>query len=157
MNELQLVTVRRPSGGGVTERIFLDLVIDGVALRHMVGNPDLISGIGWSTNEYAESLHIDRLLLREPADVADNHRSILICPECGDLACGAVSVLITKTDDAFVWSDFMFDNGYDASVTRHFAGVGPYSFAKAAYWELFENRRSKLMKSGGRRHGPHSA
>jgi hypothetical protein len=84
-------------GGGAfkSERNYLDFVIDGTSLGEIVSNAghDLVSVFTkeWIPEEREKSLR--RLLLLEPADFPKNRRSIMVCAECGDLGCGAVSVL----------------------------------------------------------------
>jgi hypothetical protein len=71
-----------------TPRRFLHFIVDGQSLyeRHQA---DFISCLGWFVP--AEDLHAAARLLRdEQPDVGDRVSSY-VCPECGDLYCGAIT------------------------------------------------------------------
>ena len=36
-----------------------------------------------------------------------------MCPECGDLGCGAVTVVIERSGDKIIWRDFGFESNSD--------------------------------------------
>ena len=132
INVLQLVRKRRQGGLGVTQREYLDFVVDGVALSEKVGG-DLASCLGWLIpDENAKAVR--RLLLEEPADFPNNRRSLYVCPECGDLGCGAVSIVIEAAGSRIIWRDFGFENNYkDEVVSSWYAGVGALVFNKTEY------------------------
>jgi hypothetical protein len=66
-------------------------------------------------------------LLTEPED-----RVLLyICPECGDIGCGAYSAHIVKTDSGYIWENFAYENGYEE--LRIIENFGPFSFESLAY------------------------
>src|SRR5215207_5900176 len=88
---LDVVWTTRPGGGGQTERRFLDFTVDGVALSSMF-DAGFISPFGWLTAG-EQSASIDRLLRKRPPDVGDR-TTLYVCPECGDLGCGAVTLLV---------------------------------------------------------------
>jgi hypothetical protein len=59
------------------------------------------------------------------------HRvALFICPECGDFACGAITTHVSRTERGVRWSDFAYENGFDADVKL---GLGPFEFEWAAY------------------------
>lgn len=67
------------------------------------------------------------------------HRvALFVCPECGDFACGAITARVSRTELGVQWSDFAYENGYDAASKL---ALGPFEFAWAAY--LGEIERSK--------------
>ena len=45
---------------------------------------------------------------------------------------GAITALVERTPDGFVWRDFAFENNYDASITdaESYRAVGPFVFNK---------------------------
>jgi hypothetical protein len=49
---------------------------------------------------------------------------------------------VERTPDAFVWRDFAFENGYDATVTDtdSYRGIGPFRFNKTEYWDVLTER-----------------
>lgn len=71
-------------------------------------------------------------MLTSDVPVGGGHRaSLFVCSKCGDLACGAITVLVARNDLVVQWSDFAYDNGYEAGTKL--AHVGPFEFEWAAY------------------------
>ena len=131
-HSLQLRPKTRDGGMGVTPREFLDFVVDGQALSERIGG-DLVSCLGWlMTAENTRAVH--RLLREEPPDFPNDRRSLYICPECGDLGCGAVSVVIEKTGNTVVWRDFGYQNNYEDTVNfAAYADLGSFVFERTEY------------------------
>src|SRR4051812_35677270 len=113
-SKLRLEKKRREGGNGKTQRDYLDFVIDDKPLFEEIRG-DLISCLGWFIPEQNIKA-IERLLLKEPADFVNNRRSLYVCPECGDLGCGAVSIVIEQIGDKIVWRDFGYQNNYEDEV-----------------------------------------
>jgi hypothetical protein len=82
-----------PGGSYQSERNFLDFIVDGQSLSERT-RYDLVSVLckEWVPEERERS--VLRLLGEEAADFPDDRRSILVCPECGDVGCGAVSAVV---------------------------------------------------------------
>jgi len=135
LSKLELVWKERVGGGGKTARRFLDIVVDGRPLLEAIGCPqsDFISRLGWGSAE-AHKKSVEHLLLKAPPDSPSERVLLLICPECGDLGCGAFTAKITKSGGEFVWSDFAFENDYNGTPTELFPGAGPFSFSKREYF-----------------------
>src|SRR5271167_2896452 len=98
ISTLELARKRRPyakfgNGNTQSERNYLDFVIDGIPLSERIAHAgyDLVSVATkeWTQSERQRSLR--RLLLEEPADFPNDRRSLMVCGECGDLGCGAIS------------------------------------------------------------------
>lgn len=131
LSTLRVEWKRRAGGGGRTQRDFLDFVIDGQPLSAIVG--DQISCLGWFVpDENAKAAR--RLLLEEPADLPDNRRSLYVCPECGDLACGAVSLVVEPVGNKIIWRDFGYENNHEAEVRADgLEDLGPFVFNRTEY------------------------
>ena len=142
MPDLELSTLelqRRVRVGqiGRTERGFLDFVIDGQSLWDSLGT-DMVSCLGWLPEPFNRAA-IDRLLLRAPADFPNDRRSLYICPECADLGCGAVSVVIERDMENIVWRDFGYENNYDPDVIREgFEDYPTIRFDASRYLEIIQ-------------------
>lgn len=121
----------RAGGGGQTERRFLEFVVDDVSLQGLLKTTN-ITPLGWFDRPWQEQA-IERLL-GEAADLPNDRRSLYVCAECGDLGCGAVSVVIERVGDDIIWKEFGFENIYSADVDfETFDGVGPFVFEATAY------------------------
>lgn len=92
-----------------SENRFLDWTLNGKLLRTMLGweNPpsdctcmvsgwDLDAGLAW----------LESLRLEGAGDFPDGRAAVLVCQECGDLECGALSVDVTRESTTVRWSDF---------------------------------------------------
>jgi len=133
MHTLELKWKKREGGGGKTERDYLDFVIDDVSLSEKFG--DFISCLGWSLQN---EKNVRCLLLKEPADFTNNRRSLYVCPECGDLGCGAVSIVIEQTGNQIIWRNFAFEYSYSDDLTEY-QNLGPFIFDKADYEKVLKS------------------
>ena len=120
VSKLQLHKAIRPyvSFGDAhkSKREFLDFVINDISLWEICKEEKLdnISCV-WLPKAY--DVAIKRLLLQEPPDFPDGKTSIYVCAECGDIGCGAVSVQIEIIEGKVIWSDFLYQNNYDDSMS----------------------------------------
>jgi hypothetical protein len=106
------------AGAVKTERQYAELVVDGRPLHEVLGyEGENISSLGWGPVALRQ-VAVKRLLLEEPADFPNSRYALLICPECGDLGCGAVSAAIRREGETVVWSDFGIENDYQDSIDR---------------------------------------
>lgn len=132
----------RSGGGGRTERRYLDFVVDGTSLYERLRVGDHVTPLGcWPVETERE--HIQQLLS------ASGRVPLSLCAECGDLGCGAITALVERTPDGFVWRDFAFENNYDTTMTdtESYCAVGPYVFSKAEYWRVLNERAASLSGS----------
>ena len=138
---LELVWRTREGGRGATQRDYLDFVVDGRSLRDRLPPGDTVTALGWSMVERDD---IDRLLLRAAPELPTGRVAIYVCPECGDIGCGAVTIEIAETADAFVWSNFAWEVDYDDEIVQRYEGVGPFEFEKAAYSSVLNERIAQV-------------
>lgn len=147
VSSLDVTWATRVGGGGRTERHYLDFVVDGVSLCSRF-NADFIPPLGWFTVE-AQLTMIERLRRKQPPELAHNRTVLCICPECGDLGCGAISLTVEGGAGVIEWKDFGIQNNYEDVIHRQgFEEVGPFTFDGAQYHSLFARVRS-LVASGG--------
>ena len=128
---LELFPRVRAGGRGISRREYLDFVVDGRSLQDALREPDLIGCLGWWVPQ-AEAEHRQRLTGVAAPDSATGRVSLYVCPECGDLACGAVTARITCPPGEIVWSDFCFEGQYEIDPAP-IPDVGPYRFDEAQY------------------------
>src|SRR5215510_7419993 len=129
ISKLKLEWKRREGGGGRTQRDYLDFIVDGQPLSELVG--DYVSCLGWLVSE-ENTKAVRRLLLKEPPDLPNDRNALYICPECADLGCGALSLVVERVGDNIIWRDFGFENDYDDIIhAEGFEEVGPFTFDRA--------------------------
>ncbi len=142
-SSLQLTPAVRPGeslgSGTKTERRFFDFVVDGVSLlsKCLAEGLDEVGCLGWG----GRALHSDaqaRLLVESPGDFADGRVSLFVCPECGDLGCGAVSARVRREGRSVVWEEIGWQTNYEDGW-RSIDNLGPYSFDFEQYRSVIEN------------------
>ena len=133
---LQLAWKRREGGGGKTQRDYLDFIIDGLPLSEKIGG-DLASCLGWFVPE-ENTKAVGRLLLKEPADLPNNRRSLYVCAECGELDCGAITAVIERSGDNIIWRDFGFQSNSDMTTPIRDYGDISFAFDRAQYNEALK-------------------
>jgi hypothetical protein len=132
-----------------TEKKFFDFVIGGVSLYDTLGHSrDLISAL-WNPPVVPSEgdRAIRRLSLADSGDASENRVSLFICPECGDLGCGAITVRIERDDTGIVWRDIGYENNYEPTVDLDsFATLGPFIFEPHVYVPKLEALFSKIER-----------
>lgn len=137
-HELSYKLLIRPGYTGSTSaaaRTSADFLIDGESLllalvREDGGHSDFM---GAFVLGHPESLaDVARQLTLQVPPSSDSGRVLLyICPECGDIGCGAYSAKVTRDQETYSWSDFAYENGYEDA--RSLAAVGPFVFEASQY------------------------
>jgi len=80
------------------------------------------------------------LLKEQPGEFPNDRVALYICPECGDLGCGAVTAKISVHDDVVTWSDFGYENTYeDAMFPDTLSAIGPFTFELREYEMTLRN------------------
>jgi hypothetical protein len=127
---LEVAWRTRPGGSGRHPRRFGDLVVDGVSLCDRLAEHgyDLISPLGGPPHDDPVRR---RLRLEQPLLIESTWEPLMVCPECGEAACGAVVARIGARRGLVSWSDFGW---YDGSVVTDAAlDLGPLVFEFRAY------------------------
>ena len=67
---------------------------------------------------------------------------IYVCPECGDIGCGAITAQVEESDGFMIWRDFGYENNYDPSTPdlKKYTEVGPFWFEAAQYRQTLMHR-----------------
>jgi hypothetical protein len=139
------------------ERHSVDFVVDGVSLfaATRAGALDLC---GCFSPDYAtwpnelvrdENERMAKIFTFEsPPEIERDRVALFICPQCGDLACGAITFRLSRADDTVRWSDFAFENGYDEEQTDFdsYSAIGPFEFAVEDYMAVI--RRAVIARPG---------
>jgi hypothetical protein len=96
--------------------LFSKLSVDDVSLKAMWQDRDIVGALGWGvTNHERES--VAKLERGAPPDFPPDRVAIYVCPECGDLGCGAMTVSVSRDAEVITWSDFRWEvNWY--GITR---------------------------------------
>ena len=140
--------VKSPSATLQSERNYLDFVIDGQSLAELT-RYNLVSVLcrEWVSEEREKSVR--RLLGEESADFPGDRRSLLVCPNCGDIGCGAVSIILHLSDKTVLWRDFGYQNNYEPEIHgQHLKELGPFEFDLSDYKNKLIRALDILKASG---------
>lgn len=140
-NTLELVWKTREGGKGRTKRDYLDFVIDGIPLGDFFSKWDYIGCLGSDFISYDLEM-VEKLLTNLPSDLNDDRYSIYVCPECGDIGCGAITAQIIKSNEGFIWQKFGLQNNYEDEIRYQdeFKKIGPFLFKESEYVKVLTNR-----------------
>ncbi|MDD1531420.1 hypothetical protein C7U92_29690 [Bradyrhizobium sp. WBOS7] len=137
-DHLELAVLHRSGGGSPAkkERYTFDFVVNGQSLFAVTGAAsfDLAGCLSVPQREPELSLRFnDELAQRLTAvPIGGSYRvALYVCPECGDLACGAITALVSRSDGVVHWSEFAHENGDDSEAK--ISTVGPFAFDWTSY------------------------
>lgn len=142
------VGVKDSDGTSKSERHFFDFVLNGESLWERIGRPRDTVSILCVEYVFEETVRaINRLLLMEKADLPNDRRSLFICSECGDIVCGAITLVVSKAGDSIVWEKFGYENTYEDEVLYDdYVGVGPFRFNATEYERTLLQGIEKVRK-----------
>jgi hypothetical protein len=161
-SNLNIAPARRPGetspdGSFKTERSFWDFIVDGISLRSNwqdLGSfgimTDVIGVLGWGATE-SELEAVAKLRREAKPDYPPNRIALYVCPECGDLGCGAVTVAINCEEEAIIWSDFRWEVNWYADRPDESTvclKLGPFRFAFDTYVEVLNRALMQRPKAG---------
>ncbi|MNI23287.1 hypothetical protein D3C73_768720 [compost metagenome] len=128
-------------GGDVSKKenntVFADLIIDSVSLFQRLKEYDFVPAFGWGNDEH-QQLITDYYLFKYPFEFKYHRYPILICPQCGDLECGYISVAIDKESDIVEWSNFYLEHNNQP------LDIGPFHFK----WDNYKSTIEKAYEIG---------
>lgn len=121
-------------GGYQVHRDFVDFIVDGRPLLHRLSDLDAVSPLASDVPPAIFTAQVRGLLLEADAPLPDGRYVIYGCPECADLACGAVTAVIERIDDDYVWRDFAWQTEDEVDLRLNgYHGIGPFRFEGGAY------------------------
>ncbi|WP_217142330.1 oxidoreductase [Streptomyces sp. AC627_RSS907] len=123
-----------PDGDYRVHRDFVDFVVDGRPLLFRLADLDAVSPLASDVPPAIFTEQVRSLLLETEAPLPGGRYVIYGCPECEDLACGAVTAVIRRDGEDFVWRDFAWQTGEHADLALNgYHGIGPFRFPGAEY------------------------
>ena len=138
MNSLQLIRAIRVGGSNKVERQYLDFLVSGKPLKELLGqnDADLISPFGWGDNKDYNKRLLRIFRLQEKPELSTGRIALYVCPECGDIGCGAITASLQDLGDRIVWKDFGYetDNG---ELSEAYPEIEPIAFDRQSYFAAF--------------------
>ncbi|BBC31396.1 Oxidoreductase [Streptomyces graminofaciens] len=122
------------NGDYQVHRDFVDFIVDGRPLLFQLSDLDAVSPLASDVPPAIFTAQVRSLLLEADAPLAGGRYVIYGCPECADLACGAVTAVIERDGDDFVWRDFAWQTEEVADLKLNgYTGIGPFRFRGTEY------------------------
>ena len=144
MHSLALRTLKRPGSSepGPTQaaRVSLDFVVDGDSLLAQLIKVD--GGHGDFMGCFVQGFDSEnrrkqaQLLEAGSPDTEEGRYLLYVCPECGDIGCGAYGAKIRIAEETVEWYEFAYETGYEPG--RSLPSIGPFSFARVEYEQAMQ-------------------
>jgi hypothetical protein len=151
LSTLQIRIAHRPyeSLGSAfkSARTFCDFVIDGQSLADIFRTRgfDLISVLCIDAPENLYRAATQRLLWLQDADGPNDRRTLYVSAECGDIGCGAITVLVGSAAVTFTGKEFGYENNYEPGVSHEkVKDLGPFVFSRHEYSRVLNDNLSKM-------------
>lgn len=132
-DRLEIGLLHRAGGDMQTDRHTTDFIINGVSLFAATGasQSDLCGRFARGDRSGNRRLQAIFMLQApdEPYGLPPGEVAFFVCPECGDLECGAVRGTIARDGPDIVWSDFTNSLSLSALHEQR----GPFHFPQAEY------------------------
>jgi hypothetical protein len=130
---------------------FLDFFVDGQPLRELLTVPAEMAKPEQETTAlrddwpHAAVEQLDRLMSLIPGDFSDGRVSLLICPVCGDQACGALTMDLTTTADTVTWRRFGWQDGITDEPQPWLFEDQTFTFDRAQYERLLKSLKERYQ------------
>lgn len=118
--------------------------INGVALKERISRHersyDYVPAFGFHECAY------ERVMLSEEPDLPGHRTSLLVCGECGNLSCGAISAVISREGESVHWKEIGVanDRGGEDEAPLLFTKVKAFSFAWLQYCDAVRMARTSI-------------
>lgn len=138
MDTLFLNKATRKIRTNQTPREFLDFSVSGKSLKTIldIETADYITLFGWGTNKEYDRHILNVFRLKEKSQLTTGRVMIYVCPECGDIDCGAITAIIKDFGDRIIWSDFGYETDY-GGLTEIYDQIEPIEFDRTSYFSAF--------------------
>jgi hypothetical protein len=139
METLEFQIDTRKGGHSRHEVIFYDFVISGQRFGDIINleTLDKVSPFSDTLRLSDKLWHIDSLTFKVESTLTSGRTILYVCPECGDLECGVVSMKMEATEETIIWKDFGIETNLEGLVEAW--ELLDIEFDKKAYLTSFEN------------------
>ncbi|WP_055494147.1 hypothetical protein [Streptomyces sp. TP-A0356] len=122
------------NGDYQVHRDFVDFLVDGRPLLFRLSDLDAVSPLASDVPPAIFTAQVRGLLLEADAPLEGGRHVIYGCPECEDLACGAVTAVIERDGEDYVWRDFAWQTEERVDLELNgYHGIGPFRFRGDEY------------------------
>ncbi|MFD9329546.1 oxidoreductase [Streptomyces sp. NPDC060065] len=122
------------NGDYQVHRDFVDFIVDGRPLLFHLSDLDAVSPLASDVPPAIFTAQVRSLLLEADAPLTGGRYVIYGCPECEGLECGAVTAVIEKAGEDYVWRDFAWQTDERPDLELNgYHGIGPFRFHGSEY------------------------
>lgn len=139
MDALRLERQLLKGSQNTTERSYYDFIINENSLREIL-RTHLIGSFGWAMNNYDKEL-AKQFMGLQPSDLESVRYPLFVCPECGDIGCGMITMDIVFEQNQVIWKNFAYEKGYEPIDFEYFYFLDEplnFNFDKTNYFKVFE-------------------
>ena len=136
----------QPIGASRREQISIDFLVNGSSMlaelgRRSGGHSDLMGCLAKGPVQFKTET-VSRLRAAASPDTETGRVILYLCPECGDIGCGAYTVVVERDGATYVWRSFAYENGYEAAALVE--DIGPFRFESQQYDAAISNAADAL-------------
>lgn len=106
----------------------------------------MIGSFGWGQNKEYENNMLNEYKGIEKSSLISGRIMIYVCPECGDIGCGAITANINVTNTEVIWNNFAYEDDNAEPNITDYQGIGPFIFNKKQYLEIIEQLKIEILK-----------
>lgn len=130
-------TFLRKGGPTQTPVAYLDFTVDGRRLHEQLNTRDAeyldYVGVIQRAWPIESAKAIERLLGEAPGDLPDGRVSLYVCPECGDLGCGAITACLVVEPEVVIWRALAYQTDYEAEAFPLSSELSDVRFTRTHY------------------------
>ncbi|MEV0171615.1 oxidoreductase [Streptomyces sp. NPDC050803] len=140
------------NGDYQVHRDFVDFIVDGRPLLFQLSDLDAVSPLASDVPPAIFTAQVRSLLLEAEPPLPDGRYVIYGCPECENLACGAVTAAIERDGEDYIWRDFAWQTADHADLELNgYHGIGPFRFHGTEYREALASLLDQAPHGSRRR------
>lgn len=138
LNNLILTRASRKVGANQTPRNYFDFIVSGKSLKICLNieKDDFITLFGWGNNTEYDKHILNVFRLKEKSQLSTGRIILYVCPECGDIDCGAITASVKDYGDRIIWSEFGYETDY-GGLTEIYENIEPIEFDRQSYFQAF--------------------
>lgn len=142
MNEIKFIKriLETDKKRNIESKCFYDILIDNKSIFDELESDDNNACIFGFYND--KNLNIDivnQFLKTKDSELQTGRIMLLVCRECGDIGCGAITLEVQKNEDSYVWKNFAHENDSFELIETDFLDIEPKEFSKNEYENALNN------------------
>ena len=148
MNEIKFIKriLESDKKRSVESKSFYDILIDNKSIFDELESDENNACILGFYND--KNLNIDivnQFLKTKDSELQTGRTMLLVCRECGDIGCGAITLEIQKNKGSYVWKNFAHENDSFELIETDFLDIEPKEFSKNEYENALNDLKANWL------------